>query len=319
MMETRIPQQDPEPLSLEPVVSSAQTLDNDVILASPTPIDLDPPPLVDVKPLSQPVATQSVAEPEPELVSVPEVPVPVMPEPRVVLPEVEPKDAFVEPLLESVKPVSDSVPPLEPYADDVPELTLPVAEEDPDSLPELELEPLAEEPPLMDVPDIMDESPEEKSMGLPPLLLNPEPEELPPEREESDLPPVTEPVIEESDAFPDKSITPEEVLSHVGTEQPVSAEAKSEGYVKNEFFVSEGAEDPWILPWLCRARIHPQPEKVGSQTGHLEHSYFGVFLWWNSTLGLSRDCLVDARNHRRQNRSQTRSKGGGCRSLRELQ
>ncbi|MDF1811191.1 MAG: AsmA-like C-terminal region-containing protein [Verrucomicrobiales bacterium] len=315
MMETLLPK---KPAPAPAPVSAAQggTLDNNARLHAPTPIDIDPPPLQDVKPLSEPVtvhAPASSAQPKPSPAPTPAASA-AAPSQSTIVGVVPAPDSQPEPVQipAMATPAPEPVQPKIPDVDDMPdaridsEPTRPVvampSEQEPVTTPEtaetesfptlnlsalteakaepeiieddltLEPEPIEEfepEPvsddeatPLMEVPGDDIESPESPE-ELPSLLLDSEPEEP-----DTDQPMVEEPVAEledipEEEAEEKKEVFKQEVLAPApeAVAKGSGENPKAEGYVKNEFFVSEGAEDPWILPAAATAGLSSNQKK----------------------------------------------------------
>ncbi len=289
MMESLLPQQAPpsRPQRIG-VALDTNTLDNQVRLLAPTPIDIDPPPLQDVRPLSatgpNPISAQvhkQFAEnPVPnKLVSVSHLAPPVLRAqagaamPVLVNPAVSkpsPMPVFLIPQVDAAK-TRASRPGEEPNAH-APTL---VGISNGPNHPEPESEPAMELPLAMD-PEAIE--PEAMPINEELLLVSQdEPEVLAEHFQDQYEPEAT--AEEEVEVEAEKTEFERATLaadSKITQKVLITPDPKAEVYVKNEFFVSEGAEDPWILPAMATSGLSANHKKKGSQ-GRSQGSFWSIF------------------------------------------
>ena len=224
------PKDAPEPPKQAASVAQGETLPTDAVLASPTPVDFDPPPLHDVAPLS-PTDSQNPKKETPPLVG-----------------------------------VNPSKPKDQPSLGDAGESknldnggTTPEAKNESPKSSEAE-------------------NPKPDSLDLPDGTIEPKPAEA--------LEVVVAELAEEEKSSPGDPITNETSTAPKDSKQ-------SEGYVKNEFFVSEGAEDPWILPAAAAAAVTPNKKRSSDEPKKLSiWSIFTSLFFFGSLLLLG--CLAAA-------------------------
>lgn len=300
---------EPSMIPQESVVQEPMVLEEPAIIEQPAvqeePEFQEPPALAEEIP--SPHVLELPEEPEaPGLVGVLPLEEPGAPQVEDVFPQPGTTDLPLEPSPEVILETEEVIPADSlPLPDPEPELI-----SDPVSIGgDLPLEAPVEEEPVVD---------ETHLEGLPTLLLNHEVgAEQPPVEETQPLESeVTEPAPEESlelesltitdeaelqieeppaEVSPEETVAGEdnigdtEISSETGTlTEPIDdgevkeggdqAEIRNEGYVKNEFFVSEGAEDPWILPASAAARASDnQKRAAGDKPAPLKSNSWSLF------------------------------------------
>ncbi|MDF1756087.1 MAG: AsmA-like C-terminal region-containing protein [Verrucomicrobiales bacterium] len=232
------------------------------------------------------------AEPEPEVMPAPRIEeestakVQVMPEPGMPeepAPEVPDNNAGLSLSLDSLYnrvAEPDPTPELEPapaIEDPVPSEEALTGEYEPESVaPE-------EDAPLLEA--AAEELVSSDETEAEPLLLSPEPEVIeelvePLEVEETgEEESAVDSAPEEEEEKP-KAVFQQETLkpdSHITQSVMTVGDPKAGRYVKNEFFVSEGAEDPWILPAAATVGLGSNSKKRRNLFGKVNVGIWSTF------------------------------------------
>ncbi len=219
--------EEPAAIDLPPALPADEPIEDIAPLLEPEPISE----IEDLAPISDAELSNAADDELPPLLDAPDLEEEVVPEPIE-----EPAEAELEPIEDVAESADDELPAL--FLTPEP----PVEE----TVDEVEETPIAEEPPVEDT------SPDEEAISSETAVTaDPDPAET----EEVSAEDSAEVETNASDADDSDADDSDADDSEADTEDPLA-----KGYVKNEFFVSEGAEDPWILPGMARAKSSNQPK-----------------------------------------------------------